>query len=104
MARYLTKSRFKLGTECPTKLYYTGKDQFPETKSKNEFLRGLARGGYQVGEYAKLHFPGGVEITTRDKQEALAQTRALMTQTNVIIYEAAVSVGNLPKFEHVWLG
>lgn len=94
MARFLTKSRFKLGTECPTKLYYSGKSQFPETKSKNEFLRGLARGGYQVGEYAKLHFPGGVEITTRDKQEALAQTRELMARTNVIIYEAAVSVGN----------
>lgn len=23
--RYLTKSRFKLATECPTKLNYTGK-------------------------------------------------------------------------------
>ena len=24
--RYLTKSRFKLGMECPAKLFYTGKD------------------------------------------------------------------------------
>jgi hypothetical protein len=25
--RYLTKSRFKLAMECPTKLYYTGKEE-----------------------------------------------------------------------------
>ena len=25
MTKYLTKSRFKLATECPTKLFYTGK-------------------------------------------------------------------------------
>jgi hypothetical protein len=25
MPRYLTKSRFKLALECPTKLFYTGK-------------------------------------------------------------------------------
>ena len=24
--RYLTKSRFKLAAECPTKLFYTGKE------------------------------------------------------------------------------
>jgi len=24
--RYLTKSRFKLAVECPTKLYYAGKE------------------------------------------------------------------------------
>ena len=26
--RYLTKSRFKLALECPTKLYYTGKPEY----------------------------------------------------------------------------
>lgn len=28
--RYLTKSRFKLAEECPTKLYYTRKKEYPD--------------------------------------------------------------------------
>ena len=31
--RYLTKSRFKLALECPTKLFYTGKIEiYPDAK------------------------------------------------------------------------
>lgn len=62
-APYLTKSRFKLATECPRKLYYTGKPEYANTRSDDEFLQSLAEGGYQVGELAKLMFPGGLEIT-----------------------------------------
>jgi hypothetical protein len=64
--RYLTKSRFKLAVECPTKLFYTGKtDVYPDRKREDEFLQALAEGGFQVGELAKLMFPGGIEITPR---------------------------------------
>jgi len=32
--RYLTKTRFKLAVECPTKLYYTGKTKvYADSKS-----------------------------------------------------------------------
>ena len=61
-APYLTKSRFKLATECPRKLYYTGRRDYANTRSDDEFLQSLAEGGYQVGELARLMFPGGVEI------------------------------------------
>ena len=64
--RYLTKSRFKLGIECPTKLYYTGKREYPNQKLDDPFLAALADGGYQVGELAKLYFPNGQDITTLD--------------------------------------
>ena len=50
--RYLTKSRFKLALECPTKLYYTGKPEYANTNNENEFLAMLADGGFQVGELA----------------------------------------------------
>ena len=51
--RYLTKSRFKLAAECPTKLFYTGKDKvYRNTKQEDSFLAMLAEGGYQVGELA----------------------------------------------------
>ena len=39
MNRYLTKSRYKLGLECPTKLFYTNKkDEFEDIKLDDPFL------------------------------------------------------------------
>ena len=49
----LTKTRFKIGLECPTKLYYLS-EGYPSSKDKNEFLQVHADGGHQVGEYAKF--------------------------------------------------
>jgi hypothetical protein len=44
--RYLTKSRFKLAVECPTKLFYTGKPTiYRDTKQEGRFLQMLAEGG-----------------------------------------------------------
>ena len=48
--RYLTKSRFKLAMECPTKLYYTGKGEYINQDLDDPFLLALAEGGFQVGE------------------------------------------------------
>ncbi len=94
--RFLTKSRFKLATECPTKLYYTGKpDLYPNTKDEDDFLRALADGGIQVGELAKLMFPGGIEITSRTHAEQVEETRRLLEQDEVIIFEAAIQLGDL---------
>ena len=52
--RYLTKSKFKLGLECPTKLYYVGKKQYPNQKQSDPFLTQLANGGFQVEALARL--------------------------------------------------
>lgn len=93
--RYLTKSRFKLGVECPTKLYYTRKQEYPNQKMDDPFLSALADGGYQVGELAKLYFPNGHDITTLDYEEAEAQTLKLLEQDEVIIYEPAIKFKNL---------
>ena len=93
--RYLTKSRFKLGVECPTKLYYTKKKEYQNQKIDDPFLSALADGGYQVGELAKLYFPNGHEITTLDYKEAEAQTLKLLEQDEVIIYEPAIKFKNL---------
>ncbi|MEO1943496.1 MAG: DUF2779 domain-containing protein, partial [Candidatus Thioglobus sp.] len=93
--KYLTKSKFKLATECPTKLFYTGKKQYANTSLDNPFLEALAEGGFQVGELAKLYYPGGHNIDTLDYDEALKQTNKLLEQDNVIIYEAAIKHNNL---------
>jgi hypothetical protein len=36
--RVLTKSRFKLGLECPNKLYYTSKKEYANKKQEDPFL------------------------------------------------------------------
>lgn len=98
--RYLTKSRFKLGMECPAKLFYTGKDTGPNplyanSKLQNDFLAALAEGGFQVGELAKQYFPDGEEIKPLNYEEALLQTNTLLSRKNVVIFEAAIRFQNL---------
>ena len=95
-ARYLTKSRFKLALECPTKLFYTGKTEiYPDAKQEDEFLQALAEGGFQVGELAKLMFPGGIDVTTRAHDEQVEETRRLLERDAVTIFEVTVRHGNL---------
>jgi len=93
--RYLTKSLFQTALECPTKLYYYGKDKYPNTKDEDEFMAALAEGGFQVGALAKCYYPDGHDITTLDYEESLKQTWELLQQENVTIFEAAIRYENL---------
>jgi hypothetical protein len=93
--RLLTKSRFKMAQECPTKLAFTGKREYGNTMENDPFLKALAEGGFQVGALAKLYFPGGKEIETLDYEKALSETNNLLAQENAIIYEAALKFENL---------
>lgn len=93
--RYLTKTRYKLGIECPTKLFYTRKEGYPDQTDEDAFIAALAEGGYQVGELARRYYPGGVNIETLDYAEAEAATAALMKQNKVVLYEPAFRFGNL---------
>lgn len=93
--RYLTKSRFKLALECPVKLYYTGKDEYPDKKKDDDFLAALAEGGFQVGELAKLYYPGGIEINEKGYDVPLQKTLQLLEKDNVVIFEAAIRHENI---------
>lgn len=93
--RYLTKSRFKLATECPRKLYYTGKPEYLDRSREDCFLAALAEGGYQVGELARLAYPGGVRVDELDHTTALQRTADLLRQDDITLFEAALSVGDL---------
>lgn len=99
---FLTKSRFKIGLECLSKLYFTGKKaEYKDQDQSNEFLLALADSGYQVGELAKYKFcddPMGMGITIDTlNYEAAAQetTRRLALPGNVVIAEAAFLVSKL---------
>jgi hypothetical protein len=66
----LTKSRFILAAECPTKLFYTGKPQlYRNLKQEDSFPAMLADGDYQVGELAKYLYLHDVEITSPTTQK-----------------------------------
>ena len=95
--RLLTKSRFKLGLECPNKLYYTRKIEYANKKQEDPFLQALAQGGFQVEELARMHYPNGVLIEGNDGDyESLwQQTQVLLQKENVIIYEPAFLIDGL---------
>lgn len=94
----LTKSRFKLAIDCPTKLHYAkAANGYRNKNDGNEFLAALADGGHQVGALAKFRYhpdPYGAQISvdTLDKEEAIRQTRARLQQPGrVVIAEAAIA-------------
>jgi hypothetical protein len=98
----LSKSRFKQGLECPNKLYFSNnKEVYHNVKNNDPFLQALSSGGFQVEEYARLQYPGGVLIEDPqdrkiyDYQDLADQTSELLKQENVVIYEAAFYIDDL---------
>ena len=77
--RYLTKSRFKEGLECPTKLYYSKNPEYQNNQLDDPFLESLAEGGYQVGELAKFlisdqPYIDDAPVESLDYQESIQST------------------------------
>ena len=93
--RYFTKSKFKLGLECPSKLYYVNKDVFPNQKKEDPFLEQLANGGFQVEALARLKYQDGIMVDSRDRLIASTQTKSLLNNNEAIIYEGSFFFDNL---------
>jgi len=96
--RYLTKSRYKLGLECPRKLYYTNKKkEYANIKLDDPFLQALANGGFQVEALARLEYPEGhlIQAENYEYQKAIDETNELLKQENCVIFEAAFGFQNL---------
>jgi hypothetical protein len=61
--RFLTKSAFKVGLECPQKLRYLAQPKvYFNNNEVAPLLQALAKGGFQVGALAKLKYPSGTEV------------------------------------------
>ena len=95
--KVLSKSRFKLGLECPNKLYYTGKKAYANQKQEDTFLQALAEGGFQVEELARLYYPGGELLEGRDGDYEYLHnwTSERLQSDNQVMYEAAFLHENL---------
>ena len=87
--KYLTKSRFKLGLECPTKLFYVGKKEYPNQKQSDPFLLQLANGGFQVEALARLKYANGIMIEIKNTELATQQTSELLLENNACLFEAS---------------
>lgn len=92
--KVLSKSRFKLGLECPNKLFFTSNKLYANKKNDDTFLQALAKGGFQVEELARMHYPNGLFIDTEtyEYEKAAQLTQEALQHDNVIIYEAAFLV------------
>lgn len=96
----LSKSRFKQGLECPNKLYFSNSPKvYHNVKNEDPFLQALASGGFQIEEYARLQYPGGILVDVPYEgnyyQDLADQTTELLKQEKIIIYEAAFYVNDL---------
>lgn len=79
-------------------MYYSyDKDVYANQDADDEFLKSLAEGGFQVGEFAKLCYGIGPENTvkTLEAADAIRQTKELLSQDNVNIAEAAFLKDNM---------
>ena len=90
MAIKLTKSKFKLALECPTKLYYIDKPQYANQQKDDSFLKALAEGGYQVEALARCYYPEGILVETNSKESALDVTNRLLKSDSIILFEAEI--------------
>lgn len=96
--RLLTKSKFAAAYECPRKLYYLNHPEvYANANSDDSFLKALAESGFQVGALAQQYYQPGHLIDTLDKDQALSQTKSLLAQDNVTLFEAAF------QFEHLFV-
>ena len=94
--KYLTKSKFKIALECPTKLFYTENlSTYANNKLDDPFLEALAKGGFQVGELAKCYYPNGSDIKELDKKVSEEKTNELLKKEKVVIFEAAIQYKGL---------
>lgn len=94
----LTKSRFKLAIDCPTKLHYAKSENgYRNRNEDNDFLEALADGGHQVGALAKFRYHpdpygAGITVDTLVKEDAIRETQAkLAAPGRVVIAEAALA-------------
>ena len=88
--KYLTKTNFKKGIECPIKLT----SDYKLSDKSNDFLSALADGGFQAEELSRLHFKDGILINGSNHL-AVSKTNELLKKGDCVIYEAAFLNDNL---------
>jgi hypothetical protein len=96
----LTKSRFTQALVCPCKLFYGLDSRYVNTRAGDEFLQGLADGGFQVGELARLFARAHdarmrSKINAADLDEQVRLTAEALKHDFATVFEATIRYENL---------
>ncbi|MBI2407330.1 MAG: DUF2779 domain-containing protein [Gemmatimonadetes bacterium] len=92
--RTLSKSDFKVGLSCPTKLYYREAGGYPSTLDDDPYLAMLAEGGYMVEQLAKARYPTGrLQAYGGESELAAEATLEALRQDHVVLFEATLLLG-----------
>ena len=90
----LSKSDFKVGRTCPTKLYYR-KLRYPTTQDDDPYVQFLADGGYMVEAIARVLFAEGREVIGKFERDRIEVTRKALQQDEVVLFQAMLLHGQL---------
>lgn len=92
--RTLSKSDFKVGLSCRTKLYYREAGGYPSTLDDDPYLAMLAEGGYMVEQLAKARYPTGRTLAYGGAAvEAATATLEALRDDRVVLFEATLLAG-----------
>ena len=87
----LSKSDFKIASNCSKKLVYK-KASYETLNDENEYMEMLAQGGHIIGKYAQLLYSDAIEIKAKNINEAIADTKKNIEKNeNIILFEATFS-------------
>ena len=90
--KILSKSRFKLGLECPNKFFFTGKEEYGNQKKWKPIFKSIgfcwfSSGGAALTAYTKLQYQDLLEIERSEITNSLLKYCELDTLAMVMIYE-----------------
>src|SRR5262245_45543041 len=93
----LTKSRFVAGCQCEKLLWWKVHEPEAPELQPDKVLQDLFDQGRQVGELARLLFPGGILIPAPREEcaERIAQTQAAIAAGVDAIFEASFQAGGV---------
>jgi len=92
MSARLSKTLYMRGLQCPKSLWLDRKAPEVRTEAPPDLVARW-EAGHEVGRYAQLLFPGGVEIPFEGNTvpQQLAKTRGLLARGTGTLYEASFS-------------
>src|SRR5436309_4785763 len=93
----LSKSRFVTGCQCHKLLWWTVHEPDATELQPDKVLLDLFDQGRQVGELARLQFPGGVLVDHphHDYTDRIASTQQALDAKAPAIFEASFSAGGV---------
>jgi len=96
MSARLSKTLYMRGLQCPKSLWLDRKAPEVRTEAPPDLVARW-EAGHEVGRYAQLLFPGGVEIPFEGNTvpQQLATTKALLARGIDTLYEASFSFGGV---------